>query len=181
MCWGKFVWSQPNLNRYDSNRNDYGRYRKLSSNCSFLNQAESEFLAWGQWVQEEAAPSVFWPFCFGLTWKWSSEVGIPAWKHRRAWNLVLNSFWGGSDFFKSWKSSTLTFGLFRERPGYLLYHSHESSLQCTYAMTSLHGNDNFYRTLFLDFFPSNQFQFLECFLLNPSLIPLLLNPLHAKY
>ena len=46
----------PDLNRNDSNRNDYGRYRKLSSNLSFLNPAVSEFRVWGQSSAKKVAP-----------------------------------------------------------------------------------------------------------------------------
>ena len=47
----------PDLNRNDSNRNDYGRYRKLSSNLSFLNPAVSEFRVWGQSSAKKAPPT----------------------------------------------------------------------------------------------------------------------------
>lgn len=46
----------PDLNRNDSNRNDYGGYRKLSSNRSFLNPAVSEFPVCGPSSAKKAAP-----------------------------------------------------------------------------------------------------------------------------
>lgn len=59
----------PDLNRYDSNRNNYCRDRKLSSNCSFLTQ-----LVWSSQVQKRLALMCLLLFCQHPVCKWSTSV-----------------------------------------------------------------------------------------------------------
>lgn len=69
----------PDLNRNDSNRNDYGRYRKLSSNLSFLNPAVSEFrVCGGSQVQRRWPPTTPVPGCWPSVSSGGPGAGIPA-------------------------------------------------------------------------------------------------------
>lgn len=61
----------PDLNSYDSNRNEMVRYRKLSSNCSFSNQAVLSSWCMGSQVHNRVAPLAHWTSCRRPACGWS--------------------------------------------------------------------------------------------------------------
>lgn len=153
----------PDLNRNDSNRNDYGRYRKLSSNLSFLNPAVSEFRVWGQSSAKKAPPPTPVPGCwpsvssggleleFQLEWARGAEIveGSLVLERKAAFSslgerAVLTAWLPGAPALQLWVVSRLH----------------------TLTDQPLHSTKDFHLALsFLDFPLKSQVH--ECFLLSP--------------